>query len=143
MASSENYFQVAISNEFAIVAAALSSTRNHALNRAAFKLGTIPGMTTDTAMNALLLAAGANGYIKEHGESVARKVIESGLRNGQSNPRPPSQSRPSQPSRQAADRAPQVTSKVVPAFCKSARPGNAGQNSTRFRGEAHIPSMGN
>ncbi len=102
MASSENYFRVAISNESAIVAAALSSTRNHALNRAAFKLGTIPGMTTDTAMNALLLAAGANGYIKEHGESAARKVIESGLRNGQSNPRPPSQSRPSQrfPSRQ-------------------------------------------
>ena len=121
MASSENYFQVAISNEFAIVAAALSSTRNHALNRAAFKLGTIPGMTTDTAMNALLLAAGANGYIKEHGESAARKVIESGLRNGQSNPRPPSQSRPSQrfPSRQAADRAPQVTSEVVPAFAST------------------------
>jgi putative DNA primase/helicase len=117
MAGSDSYISAAITNESAIVANALSSTRNHTLNRAAFKLGTIPGMTTDTAINALLLAAGANGYIKEHGESTARKVIESGLRNGQSNPRPPFQSRPNQrlPSQQAVARAPQVTSEVVPA----------------------------
>jgi hypothetical protein len=62
MSSSENYISAAINNESAIVANALSSTRNQTLNRAAFKLGTIPGMTTDTAVSALLLAAGANGY---------------------------------------------------------------------------------
>ena len=61
MSNSENYISAAISNESAVVATAQSSTRNHTLNRAAFKLGTIPGMTTDTAMSALLLAAGANG----------------------------------------------------------------------------------
>ena len=83
-----SYLQAAIEGESANVAGAQSSTRNHALNRAAFKLGTIPNMPTDTATNALLLASGANGYMKEHGESATRKVIESGLRNGQANLRP-------------------------------------------------------
>jgi hypothetical protein len=83
MSLSENYIHSAIEGEASIVANAVATTRNHILNRAAFKLGTIPGMTTDTAMSALLLASRANGYIKEHGESAARKVIESGLRNGQ------------------------------------------------------------
>ncbi len=87
MESSENYVNAAINNEVAIVASALRSTRNHTLNRAAFKLGTIPGMTTDTAMNALLRAAGANGYVKEHGEKATRQVIDSGFKNGQRNPR--------------------------------------------------------
>lgn len=87
MSSSENYIAAAINNETAIVADAVSSTRNHTLNRAAFKLGTIPGMTTDTAINALLLAARSNGYVKEHGEKATRQVIESGLKNGQRNPR--------------------------------------------------------
>ena len=114
MAGSDSYISAAITNESAIVASALSSTRNHTLNRAAFKLGTIPGMTTDTAMSALLLAAGANGYIKEHGESTARKVIESGLRNGQGNPRAPVPSRPRSPPRQVVRVAPQAIAEIVP-----------------------------
>src|SRR3984957_14675027 len=113
MLSLERYIDAAINNETAIVASAVSSTRNQILNRAAFKLGTIPGMTTDTAMSALLLAAGANGYIKEHGESTARKVIESGFRNGQSNPRPPVQSPPGLPSRSV--RALQTMAEIVPS----------------------------
>jgi hypothetical protein len=87
MSSSENYISAAINNEAAMVASAVSSTRNHTLNRSAFKLGTIPGMTTDTAVNALLLAARSNGYVKEHGEKTARRVIEGGFRKGQDNPR--------------------------------------------------------
>jgi hypothetical protein len=83
-----SYTLAAIEGESAAVACAQSSTRNHALNRAAFKLGTIPNMPTDTASNALLLASRANGYLKEHGEMATRKVIESGLRNGQANLRP-------------------------------------------------------
>jgi hypothetical protein len=83
-----NYILAAIEGESAAVACAQTSTRNHVLNRAAFKLGTIPNMPTETATNALLLASGANGYLKEHGEAATRKVIESGLRNGQENPRP-------------------------------------------------------
>jgi len=45
-------------------------------------------MATATAINALLLASRANGYLKEHGEVATRKVIDSGLRNGQANLRP-------------------------------------------------------
>src|SRR3984957_11258127 len=115
MLSLERYIDAAINNETAIVASAVSSTRNQILNRAAFKLGTIPGMTTDTAMSALLLAAGANGYIKEHGESAARKVIESGLRNGQGNPRAPVPSRPRSPPRQVVRVAPQAIAEIVTA----------------------------
>jgi hypothetical protein len=87
MSSLERYIDAAINNETAIVASAVSSTRNQILNRSAFKLGTIPGMTTDTAVNALLLAARSNGYVQEHGEKAARQVIESGIKNGQRNPR--------------------------------------------------------
>ena len=87
--SSRNYIQTAIEGESAGVARAQSSTRNYALNRAAFKLGTIPNMSTDTAVGALLLASRTNGYLKEHGEAATRKVIQSGLRNGQANLRRP------------------------------------------------------
>ena len=51
-------------------------------------------MPTDTAVSALLRSAEDNGYLKEHGEAAARKVIESGLRNGQSSQRSISQVRP-------------------------------------------------
>jgi hypothetical protein len=84
---SDSYIKAAIENETAIVANAQLSTRNCALNRSAFNLGTIPGITTDTAVNALMRGASANGYRKEHGEKATRQVIESGFRNGQCNPR--------------------------------------------------------
>lgn len=93
--ANEHYIARAIEGEVIVVANAPSSTRNYSLNRSAFKLGTIPGLATDTAVNALMLAAGANGYVKEHGVAATRKVIDSGLRNGQRNlravalPRPP------------------------------------------------------
>ena len=82
MSNRKNYVNAAIHNEASIVANALSSTRNQTLNRSAFKLGTIPGMTTDTAVSALLLAAGANGYVKEHGERATVKLLRAGLRTG-------------------------------------------------------------
>src|SRR5215213_629483 len=83
-----NYVQAAVQGESAIVAHSPVSTRNQALNRAAFNLGTIPDMPTETAINALLIASRANGYLKEHGDIATRKVIDSGLRNGQANLRP-------------------------------------------------------
>src|SRR5262249_37307492 len=79
---SESYMRAAINGEAASVAEAQASTRNTALNRAAFRLGTIPGMSTETALSALMLAAGAKGYTKEHGERSARATIEGGLRAG-------------------------------------------------------------
>jgi hypothetical protein len=77
------YIARAISNEAAVVANAQASTRNQTLNRSAFKLGTIPGARLDTVLGALLPAAQANGYVAEHGEHAARRVIESGFLNGQ------------------------------------------------------------
>ena len=79
--TSENCFWSAIEGEASIVASAAASTRNHVLNRAAFKLGSIPDMPTDTAIGALMRASGENGYVKEHGRPATLKVIESGFRN--------------------------------------------------------------
>jgi putative DNA primase/helicase len=104
---SDAYIRAAVDGEAAIAAKAQSSTRNHALNRAAFKLGTIPGVTTDTAVSALMLSAGANGYLAEHGEKATRRVIESGFRSGQSNTRP-IQSLPRPATRSSAARPPQL-----------------------------------
>jgi putative DNA primase/helicase len=87
--TSENYIRSAIDGEVSIVANAAPSTRNYFLNRAAFKLGSIPDMPTDTAISALMRASGANGYVKEHGQPTTLKIIESGLRSGQRNPRTP------------------------------------------------------
>jgi hypothetical protein len=82
----------AINYEAAVVAKTQASTRNHALNRAAFKLGKIPGTEYEPVVGALLSAAGANGYLAEHGEHATRRVIESGFQSGQRNqgkaPRP-------------------------------------------------------
>jgi hypothetical protein len=66
MSIPESYLNALINNEVA--------------NRGAFKL---PGMTTDTAINALLLLGGrSNGYVNELDEK-ARQVIASGRKNGQ------------------------------------------------------------
>ncbi|MDO8400584.1 MAG: AAA family ATPase [Bradyrhizobium sp.] len=103
---SEAYIRAAVDGEVTIAAKAQSSTRNYALNRAAFKLGTIPGVTTDTAIGALMLSADANGYLKEHGAKATRKVLESGFRSGQTNIRPV-QSLPRLVTRSSAARPPQ------------------------------------
>jgi hypothetical protein len=76
--SGANYIQAAIAGESETVAAAQASTRNQALNRAAFKLGTIPNMATATAINALLLASATNGYSIARGNytSIDRGSVE-------------------------------------------------------------------
>jgi hypothetical protein len=66
----QEYIAKAISNEAVVVANAQASTRNGILNRAAFKLGTIPGTQLDTVVGALLPAAQENGYLTEHGENA-------------------------------------------------------------------------
>jgi putative DNA primase/helicase len=70
MSSPENDINAAINNDRAIVANAISSTRNHTLNRSAFKLGRIPGMTTDTAIKALLIGARSNGATQHLSRAV-------------------------------------------------------------------------
>src|SRR6267378_1954096 len=54
MNSHQDHIADAINYEAAVVANAQKSTRNHVLNRAAFKLGTIPGMPSDTVVDVLL-----------------------------------------------------------------------------------------
>jgi hypothetical protein len=106
---SDSFIKAAIENETAIVANAQSSTRNHALNRSAYKLGTIPGITTDTAVSALMRGAAANGYLEEHGGKATGRVIESGFRNGQGNRR----FRPGPASPQCVSRPSQAPSDVI------------------------------
>ncbi len=112
---SENYLRAAIEGEASIVANALASTRNHALNRAAFNLGSIPDMPCDTAVGALLRASGANGYLREHGQSATLKVIESGFRSGQRQQRTAAPARQARPSpRPAPGRPASVADTAVP-----------------------------
>jgi hypothetical protein len=72
MSSPESYINAATNNEMA--------------NRSGFKSGIIPGTTTDTAINALLLGTGCSGQGVERGEQVTSKVIKGGLRNRQRKP---------------------------------------------------------
>jgi hypothetical protein len=123
-----NYNQAAIERESATVACAQSSTRNYTLNRAAFKLGTIPNMSTETAVGALLLASRANGYLKEHGEIATRKVIDSGLRNGRANLRPSiEQDRNKQLARETEIPPPPIASK----YPKLTKPDGSGKPAFR------------
>jgi hypothetical protein len=84
MSPYEEYFGVAIEPEAAILSEAQASTQNNKFNRS---LGTVGEMPTDTAISASLLGAGANGYLKDHGEIATRKVIERGFESGQTNTR--------------------------------------------------------
>jgi hypothetical protein len=76
--------------------------RNTAIYTAALKVGSTlgaarstPGVeqaaaawTDEAAEEALLDAAGQNGYVADHSAAAARSAIRSGLRNGLRNPRP-------------------------------------------------------
>ena len=123
---SESYMRAAIDGEAASVAEAQASTRNTALNRAAFRLGTIPGMSTETAVGALMLAAGSNGYTKEHGERAARATIESGLRAGIRSQRAAPAKRQEKP-RPAIPTPAGGTSKPASGFPKCTPPGFDGK----------------
>src|SRR5271170_6872869 len=83
MNTHQSYIADAISYQVAVVANAEKSTRNYALNRAAFILGTIPGTQLGAVVDALLPAACTNGYVAEDGKHKAVKVIECGFQNGQ------------------------------------------------------------
>ena len=64
--------------------------RNSALNRSAFKLGTLVAsghLTEESAYEAVMAGARANGYESDHGERTTRQQILSGLRAGMRKPR--------------------------------------------------------
>jgi putative DNA primase/helicase len=83
MSRPDNYIDAPINSEIAILPKTISLTGKDDLNRAAFQLGRIRGTTTDTAINALLLAPRSNGYVKEHSERAARQVNQSWLKHEQ------------------------------------------------------------
>jgi hypothetical protein len=84
------YARVALDRELAAVASAAPGTRNDALNRAAFAMGSLcaaGALPADFVANALLEAAEHNGLIAEDGEAATRATIASGLRAGRAKPR--------------------------------------------------------
>jgi len=89
-AADDRYVQAAFDGELSALAKAANGTRNDALNRAAFNLGQLVGggyLSEDQVRNALFAKACESGYVGDDGETVARKTIESGLRDGMANPR--------------------------------------------------------
>ena len=86
----DSYILRAVEEECAAVALAPRGQRNEALNRAAFKLGTIVGagrLDAGTATRRLLDAATASGLVQDDGQAAALATIESGLTSGAAHPR--------------------------------------------------------
>lgn len=88
--AASTYARVAFERELKAVASAAPGTRNDALNRAAFALGSLcaaGALPVDAVAKALLEAAEHNGLTAEDGEAAARATIASGLRAGRAKPR--------------------------------------------------------
>lgn len=82
--------RAAIEGSWQEVVTAPRGTRNHALNLAAFNLGTLVGnrlITEEQVRNHLMAACQAGGLANDDGEEQCRKTIESGLQNGLLHPR--------------------------------------------------------
>lgn len=101
------YVLRALEEEAAALASMGAGERNHALNRAAFKLGGYVGeLTRDEIRRELCRACVANGLVRDDGEVSVRKTIESGLLSGEKHPRPIPEQRAQQntgPYREAED----------------------------------------
>lgn len=86
----EKYIAAALSNEFELVSRAGSGTRNHALNKAAFSLGTLvgAGAVGEAEVRRLLETAANNcGLTRDDGPLQVAKTIQSGLSAGMAQPR--------------------------------------------------------
>ena len=84
------YVAAALAGETRAVAQARPGTRNHALFRAAARLGELVGsgaLAEDTARGALLEAAAGHVGIEAFTIGEARRAIGNGLRRGRRNPR--------------------------------------------------------
>lgn len=81
----KRYTEVSVANECAKLSKVMKGSRNDALNKAAFRLGRFVGaglLTTDQVYQALLLACGQNGYIREDGIDAFKRTFQSGLDKG-------------------------------------------------------------
>ena len=100
----EKYALAALDREVGELANCGEGGRNHALNRAAFSLGTLisAGALSQSEVEAALMdAAGACGLVKDDGLPSVEKTIASGLRGGIASPRDlrDIEARPSYPAR--------------------------------------------
>lgn len=101
------YAEAALNNEASLLALVTSGSRNEQLNKAAFALGQLVGaghLMSDEVKRALFQACQQNGLIKDDGVRAFESTFESGLRNGQGQPRyiqPLQNQRPSLPGRPA------------------------------------------
>jgi len=85
------YAKAALDGCAAELANSPPGTRNDALNKVAFRLGTMIArdwIDEKTVFDALLGACNANKYLREHGHRAAMKTIESGIEAGRKEPHP-------------------------------------------------------
>lgn len=88
--SHEKYVAAALTNEFELVSRAGNGTRNHALNKAAFSLGTLvgAGAVGEPEVRRILETAANNcGLTRDDGPQKVAKTITSGLTAGMAQPR--------------------------------------------------------
>lgn len=95
----EQYVSQIQETEISSVANAANGSRNVALNKAAFALGTLAGsswanVNQNEIETRLFDAANACGLVKDKGESATRATIKSGLENGLLQPRPLPENKP-------------------------------------------------
>jgi hypothetical protein len=88
----QTYAARALEGECTRVAQAPSGSRNESLNKAAFRLGTMAGaywIEPDLIRSRLFAAAQECGLVRDDGAGAAQGTIESGLKAGMAEPRPP------------------------------------------------------
>jgi Bifunctional DNA primase/polymerase, N-terminal len=88
----QTYAARALEGECTRVAQAASGSRNETLNKAAFALGTMAGadwIEPDLIRSRLFAAAQECGLVRDDGADAAQGTIESGLKAGMAEPRPP------------------------------------------------------
>lgn len=90
LTSHDRYAQQALENECRQLATCPQGGRNHALNRAAFSLGTLVGagvLDRDVVIGRLFAAAASCGLVNADGRDSVLATISSGLKGGIAQPR--------------------------------------------------------
>jgi hypothetical protein len=90
LANPDAYGLAALDSEISMLSAVLPGSRNHALNRCAFRLFQLVAggeLNASTVEQRLLAACEANGLLQDDGERAVRKTIASGAGAGWQYPR--------------------------------------------------------
>jgi hypothetical protein len=90
LANPDAYGRAALDREIALLSAVSPGSRNHALNRCAFRLFQLVAggeLNAAAVEQGLLAACKANGLVQDDGERAVRRTIASGAGAGQLHPR--------------------------------------------------------